>query len=271
MSELSIRVGDLHFSARWEPEAPQTIEVIRAMLPAARPLIHCRWSGESTWIPYGDLRPDVGWEHHTSHPAPGHLALYPGGISECEIFFPYGVVHDVVEGRPAGREPLRDGPPRRGLGGAAARGRPAVPLGRRPGDRDHRALTVADLVVRGGTVVTATGSRVADVAVEGGRITAIEPDLSGPASTAREVVDASGLLVLPGRRRRPHPHAGRLGRGAGPVLPGLGGGGVRRDDDVPLVQQPGDRLVARRRRGRSRSGCASGRRRRPPTPRSMSG
>ena len=36
MSELSIRVGDLHFSARWEPEAPQTIEVIRAMLPAAR-------------------------------------------------------------------------------------------------------------------------------------------------------------------------------------------------------------------------------------------
>ena len=57
---------------------------------------------------------------------------------------------------------------------------------------------MADLVVRGGTVVTATGSRVADVAVEGGRITAIEADLSGPASTARDVVDASGLLVLPG-------------------------------------------------------------------------
>jgi dihydropyrimidinase len=57
---------------------------------------------------------------------------------------------------------------------------------------------VADLVVRGGTVVTARGSRVADVAVEDGRITAIEPDLAGPASTAREVVDASGLLVLPG-------------------------------------------------------------------------
>jgi dihydropyrimidinase len=55
-----------------------------------------------------------------------------------------------------------------------------------------------DLVVRRGTVVTAGGSRVADVAVEGGRIAAIEPDLSGPASAAREVVDASGLLVLPG-------------------------------------------------------------------------
>jgi hypothetical protein len=90
MSELSIRVGDLHFSARLEPEAPRTIEIIRAMLPLRARLIHCRWSGESTWIPYGDLRPDVGWENHTSHPAPGHLAMYPGGISECEIFFPYG-------------------------------------------------------------------------------------------------------------------------------------------------------------------------------------
>ena len=91
MSDLSIRVGDLHFSARWEPEAPQTIAVIRrACSHSGRRLIHCRWSGESTWIPYGDLRPDVGWEHHTSHPAPGQLALYPGGISECEIFFPYG-------------------------------------------------------------------------------------------------------------------------------------------------------------------------------------
>jgi dihydropyrimidinase len=57
---------------------------------------------------------------------------------------------------------------------------------------------MADLVVRGGTVVTAAGSRVADVAVESGRIMAIEPNLSGPASTAREIVDASGLLVLPG-------------------------------------------------------------------------
>ena len=57
---------------------------------------------------------------------------------------------------------------------------------------------MADLVVRGGTVVTATGSRRADVAVEGGRIAAIEPDLAGLAATAGEVVDATGLLVLPG-------------------------------------------------------------------------
>jgi dihydropyrimidinase len=57
---------------------------------------------------------------------------------------------------------------------------------------------VTDLVIRGGTVVTAGGSRFADLAVEGGRIAAIEPDLSGPAAAAAEVVDATGLLVLPG-------------------------------------------------------------------------
>ncbi len=54
------------------------------------------------------------------------------------------------------------------------------------------------LVIRGGTVVTADGSRVADVAVEAGRIRAIEPDLSGPATAAAAVMDATGMLVLPG-------------------------------------------------------------------------
>jgi hypothetical protein len=90
MSELSIRVGDLHFSARWVAEAPRSVEVLRRLLPLDARLIHCRWSGESTWIPFGDLRPDVPFEHHTSHPAPGQLLLYPGGISECELLFPYG-------------------------------------------------------------------------------------------------------------------------------------------------------------------------------------
>ena len=57
---------------------------------------------------------------------------------------------------------------------------------------------MTDLVVRGGTVVTAGGSRRADVAVDGGRISAIEADLGGPAAGAAEVIDATGLLVLPG-------------------------------------------------------------------------
>ena len=87
---LRISVGDLHFSARWEPAAPATIEAIRRMLPIDSKLNHSRWSGESTWIPLGDFRPGLDYENHTSHPAPGQLAIYPGGISECEIFFPYG-------------------------------------------------------------------------------------------------------------------------------------------------------------------------------------
>ena len=90
MGGLRIRVGNLNFSARWEESAPQTVEAVRRMLPIERELIHCRWSGESTWIPFGDFRPGLEWENHTSHPAPGMLAIYPGGISECEIFFPYG-------------------------------------------------------------------------------------------------------------------------------------------------------------------------------------
>jgi len=59
-------------------------------------------------------------------------------------------------------------------------------------------VSSVDLLVRGGTVVTPGGSFPADLAVQGGRISAIEPDLSGLAASAREVVDASGLLVLPG-------------------------------------------------------------------------
>src|ERR671932_151116 len=46
------------------------------------------WRGESAWIPLGDF--DVGFETHTSYPAPGQILLYPGGYSETEILFPYG-------------------------------------------------------------------------------------------------------------------------------------------------------------------------------------
>ena len=53
-----------------------------------------------------------------------------------------------------------------------------------------------DLLVRGGTVVRADGSQMADVAVLDGRIAAVEPGI--PASAAARVVDAAGLLVLPG-------------------------------------------------------------------------
>jgi hypothetical protein len=51
-----------------------------------------RWSGEGCWIPLGDLDLGLGYENHTSHPAPGDIILYPGGISETEILLAYGGV-----------------------------------------------------------------------------------------------------------------------------------------------------------------------------------
>jgi len=90
VGDLQIRVGDLHFTARWEEAAPRTREALQGWLPIRSQLIHCRWSGEGTWIPFGDRRPDVGYENHTAHPAPGQLLIYTGELSECEILFPYG-------------------------------------------------------------------------------------------------------------------------------------------------------------------------------------
>lgn len=52
-----------------------------------------------------------------------------------------------------------------------------------------------ELLIKGGTVVTATESFLADVAVDGGKIVAIGKDL---AVNAEKVVDATGKLVLPG-------------------------------------------------------------------------
>ena len=84
-------MGNLTFEARLEDQdAPKTVAVVRKMLPLRTKVIHCRWSGESTWIPMGDLQLGLDFENHTSHPAPGLLLLYPGGISETEMLFPYG-------------------------------------------------------------------------------------------------------------------------------------------------------------------------------------
>lgn len=90
MSLLDIRVGEFSFTARWEDAAPRTCAAFRALLPYRQKLIHARWSGEACWIPLGDFRLDVGFENHTSHPAPGEILFYPGGYSETEILFPYG-------------------------------------------------------------------------------------------------------------------------------------------------------------------------------------
>lgn len=88
---VAIRVGNLHFVARLEEEsAPKTCHVFQSMLPLETQLIQARWSGEAAWIPMGELDLGLTYENHTSHPAPGQLLFYPGGISETEILFPYG-------------------------------------------------------------------------------------------------------------------------------------------------------------------------------------
>jgi Protein of unknown function (DUF3830) len=91
MTMLSITAGPYQFLARMEEErAPKTCAAFSRLLPFQQKVIHVRWSGESTWIPLGDLEVGVGFENHTSHPAPGQILLYPGGYSETEILFPYG-------------------------------------------------------------------------------------------------------------------------------------------------------------------------------------
>jgi dihydropyrimidinase len=62
-----------------------------------------------------------------------------------------------------------------------------------------------DLIIASGTVVTAEHQFEADIAITGGRIAALGQDL-GP---AREVLDASGRLVLPGGAD-PHCHIEQL-------------------------------------------------------------
>jgi Protein of unknown function (DUF3830) len=88
---LRIVAGRFEFGARLETvAAPNTVAAFLKLLPMRSKIIQARWSGEAAWVPLGDLEVGIGYENHTSHPAPGQLLLYPGGISETEILFPYG-------------------------------------------------------------------------------------------------------------------------------------------------------------------------------------
>lgn len=57
-----------------------------------------------------------------------------------------------------------------------------------------KEIMTFDTIIRGGTIATASDTFSCDVGISGGKITALGADLG----TAKEVVDASGLLVLPG-------------------------------------------------------------------------
>ena len=92
---LRINAGDFEFSARLEEEkAARTIAALRGLLQLESQLVQARWSGEAAWVPLGwELALDLGPENATTYPAPGELLLYPGGLSEVEILFPYGATN----------------------------------------------------------------------------------------------------------------------------------------------------------------------------------
>jgi allantoinase len=96
---------------------------------------------------------------------------------------------------------------------------------------------MAELVVRGGTVVTPERMIPADVAIDDGRISAIAPDLPG----GRNEIDARGLTILPGLIDI-HVHFNEPGRteweGAASGSRALASGGGVLFFDMPLNSSP---------------------------------
>jgi len=94
MTQLTVSAGPYVFGARLETElAPDTCAAFSKAMPFVSKVIHVRWSGEGVWMPLGDMDFGIGYENHTSYPAPGQMIVYPGGISETEILLAYGGVH----------------------------------------------------------------------------------------------------------------------------------------------------------------------------------
>ncbi len=91
MSDIQIEIGGELFEATFEAkDAPKTVARFRELLPFSDRIIHVRWSGEACWIPMGERDLGLGFENATSHPAPGQIIVYPGGVSETEILLAYG-------------------------------------------------------------------------------------------------------------------------------------------------------------------------------------
>ncbi len=91
MTTIRIVAAGLEFTAHLDEElAPETCAAFCSLLPLSGKLLQARWSGESAWMPLGDLNLGVGLESPTSTPAPGQLLFHPHDVSETEILFPYG-------------------------------------------------------------------------------------------------------------------------------------------------------------------------------------
>jgi hypothetical protein len=93
MTNVRVIAGSYTFRGHFEEKAaPKTVAAFRKHLPFTSKIIHVRWSGEGVWVPLGDMSFGVGFENNTCHPAPGHVILYPGGVSETELLLAYGPV-----------------------------------------------------------------------------------------------------------------------------------------------------------------------------------
>jgi Protein of unknown function (DUF3830) len=91
LSELIVTIGGRRFGARFDRlQAPNTVAAFERYLPFRKPVIHVRWSGEAIWAPLDALDFALGPAAATSHPAPGQMRLYPGGVSETELILANG-------------------------------------------------------------------------------------------------------------------------------------------------------------------------------------
>src|SRR5215211_3044964 len=99
-------------------------------------------------------------------------------------------------------------------------------------------MSAYDLIVRGGTLVRSDSPSEVDLAVEDGKIAAIEPDIEG---TSTEEVDARGLHVFPGVIDA-HLHFNEPGRthweGFATGSQSLAAGGITACVEMPLNAYP---------------------------------
>ena len=124
----------------------------------------------------------------------------------------------------------------------------AATLSRFPGISELRAAEY-DLLVKGGRVMDPSRrfDQVADVAIRGGRIAAVQPNI--PASAAAETMDAAGKLVVPGLIDI-HTHAGRekedpalcLADGVTSLVDAGSYGSDRIDDAVAIAKAAPNRM-----------------------------
>jgi hypothetical protein len=88
---VQLEVAHLVFNARLEDKAaPTTCGAFLNLLPLKASIVQARWSGEAGWVPLDNLDLRLEYENHTSHPAPGQILIYAGGVSPTEILILYG-------------------------------------------------------------------------------------------------------------------------------------------------------------------------------------